>query len=155
MSRVQARKMTCRLRNQLSKLVRPDYQHYPCCRLERCHYNHRLDYPLLFWYTIALYHFLRDWTLAPYQLELSPIELFAWLIIYLLVIVMQALMFRKFVLPLIIPPATSLYSTCNLVVKREIIPRAKSFLRPCHLVVEREVRLVSHIQSLPQSGQAF
>jgi len=147
--------MTYQLRQQLSKLFRPDYQRYPCCRHERCHYNHRLDYLLVMWYTISMYHFLRDWPQAPSELQMSSLELVAWLVIYILVIAMQEHVFRKWILPLVIPPARSFFSSCYLVVQREVIPPAMSFLNPCFLVVKREVRLVSSLQFLPVLGQAF
>lgn len=60
---------------------------------------------------------------------------------------MQAVMFKIWILPLVIPPAISFFSPCYLVVKRKVIPPATSFLTPYYLVVKREIRLVSSDQS--------
>jgi len=152
---MQPHKITGQLRQQLSTLFRPDYQQYPCCRSNRFHYSHRLDYPLVIWYTTAIYRLLKDGSQVPSQLETWWFKLFAWLVVYLLFIAMQAVMFKIWILPLVIPPAISFFSPCYLVVKRKVIPPATSFLTPYYLVVKREVRLVSSVQSLPLSGQAF
>lgn len=147
--------MIYRQRQQLAKLFQPDYRQYPCCRPERCHYNHRLDYPLLVGYAIALYHFLRDWMQAPYQLEMSSFELLAWLVVYLWVIAMQVIMFRKFILPLVIGPATFLHRTCYSMVMREVISPAKSFLSYCYLTVAEKVipPAKSFFKNLPPCGR--